>query len=88
MDEQIEINMGNDPVRFTRDGRMFLMDAIRMIVPEKELDSLWNRLKQDHPDIIPITESWMTEKGESLPVVNIEGWNRILDLLPEYLSFD
>lgn len=88
MDEQIEINMGNDPVRFTCDGKIFIMDAIRIIVPEKELDSFWNRLKEDYPDIIPNTESWITEEGESLPVVNIEGWNRILDVLPEYLSVD
>ena len=88
MDTPIKVDVENDSVRFTSDGKVFVKDAIRLMISVDESDAIWDSLKKDHPDILACCENYRIHNGETMPVVDIEGLDRILNVLPGYLFGD
>lgn len=86
----IKVDMGDELVRFTLDGQVFVEDAIKLMNPEHEDEShlIWEKIKKDHPDVLDYCEDFRTLEGKIIPIVNTEGWEKILHLLPEYLFGD
>ncbi len=88
MEAPIKVEMGDETVRFTPDGMVFVQDAIDLFCPEEKSRSIWEKIKKDHPGILIYCEDYNTPEGESILIVNSEGWDRIIDILPEYLFND
>jgi len=86
MEEALTVSLGDDPVRFTRDGRVSVIDAIQAVSCSSRADTIWRSLKSDHPDILTYCEDYPLGKGELLTVTGTEGWEKIWMLLPLYLS--
>lgn len=89
-EKSIKIDMGGESVRFTPDGKVFVEDAIKLMTPEQEAEphTIWEKIKIEHPDILDYCENYRTGEGEIIPIVNTDGWDKILNLLPGYLFDD
>ena len=86
MNQALILNLDNEPVRFTPDGKVSVLDAIRAVGNSDHPSSLWENLKKEHPEILLHCEDYSFQKEGPAPVVNSEGWERIWILLPDYFS--
>jgi hypothetical protein len=86
MDQALILNLENNPIRFTPDGRVSVVDAIRAVSNVRCPGDLWESLKAEHPEILPFCEEYLFLGEGSVSVVTSEGWEKIWALLPDYLS--
>jgi len=77
--------LNNEPVRFTPDGRVSVVDAIRVVTNSNSPDAIWDSLKTEHPEVLMHCENYSFQTEGPIPVVNSEGWGTIWMLLPDYL---
>ena len=87
MSESIELTLGDDSFRFTSDGMVFIDDVIKALVSNQEKDTaaVWKRIKEDHPGILDHCGSHATPDGKLVQIIDIEGFDKIFQLLPEYM---
>jgi len=85
MGQAFILNLDNEPVRFTPDGKVSVLDAIRAVINSDHYLSLWENLKKEHPEILLHCEDYSFQKEGPALVVDSEGWQRIWMLLPDYL---
>ena len=86
MEQNLVVHFDGDPVRFTPDGRLSVLDAIGALVNPDCPKSLWDDVKKKHPEIMSYCGNYSFQKGQSLPVVDNEGWNRLSIVLMDYLG--
>jgi hypothetical protein len=86
MEEAIVVYMDEAPVTFTQDGRVSVLDAIRMVMDSGNAGPVWEKIKTDHPDILAHCEHYSFREQGTVSVIDKDGWDRIWMLLPEYLS--
>jgi hypothetical protein len=86
VEENLVVHFDGDPVRFTPDGKLSVLDAISALVDSECPAFLWDDVKKKHPEIMSYCGSYSFQKGQSLPVVDNEGWNRLSIVLMDYLS--
>ena len=86
MEQSFAVNFDGDPVRFTPDGRVSVLDAIGALTHSVCPGSLWNDVKKKHPEIMRYYGSYSFQNGQSLPVVDNEGWNMLRTVLIDYLG--
>lgn len=86
MEKPLELDMGDGLVRFTPDGKIFVKDAIDSLLPEKTEESsrIWKKLQREHPEIMDHCEIFMINDSESIPTLDIDGLNKLFELLPDY----
>jgi len=87
MNDAYIVQMDGDQIRFTQDGHVYLLDAIKAVSGSDSERDIWRRLKLDHPEIIRLCERHTPEGGDGDLVVDPEGWDKIWMLLSEYLFF-
>ena len=71
-------------VRFTPDGKIVIVDAIASLTSFHDPADLWERIRTEHPETAEMCEDYAFT-GENLSVIDGEGWEQIIELLPEYL---
>jgi hypothetical protein len=86
MEQNLVVHFDGDPVRFTPDGKVSVLDAIGTLTHSKCPGSLWDDVKKKHPEITSHCGIYSFQKGHSLPVVDNEGWNRLSIVLMDYLG--
>jgi hypothetical protein len=86
VEQDLVVHFDGDPVRFTPDGKVSVLDAIDTLTHSECPASLWDDVKKKHPEIISHCGSYAFQKGESLPVVDHEGWDRLSTVLMDYLG--
>jgi hypothetical protein len=86
MQQNLVVHFDGDPVRFTPDGKVSVLDAIGALVRSECPISLWDDVKKKHPKIMSYCDSYSFQKGQSLPVVDNEGWNMLWTALMDYLG--
>ena len=87
MNEAVTIMMDNDPVRFTEDGKISVVDAIKAITASERPHEIWEKLKIDNPDLLDFCESHPSGGGRNTAFINQEGWERIWILMADYLFY-
>jgi hypothetical protein len=85
MEEAFVVYMDDDPVAFTEDGRVSVLDAIRMVMNSESAAAVWEKLKREHPDILDHCEDFSFRDQGLVSVIDKDGWEKIWMLLPEYL---
>jgi hypothetical protein len=85
MEEAFVVYMDDDPVTFTEDGRVSVLDAIRMVLDSGSAPDLWEKIKVEHPDILNHCEEHAFREQGTVSVIDKEGWEKIWMILPEYL---
>jgi len=84
--QNLVVHFDGDPVRFTPDGKVSVLDAIGALVHSECPVCLWDDVKKKHPEIMSYCGSYSFQKGHSLPVVDTEGWNMLWMVLMDYLG--
>ena len=79
------LNLDNNPIRFTPDGKVSVIDAIQAVSNSNRARPIWESLKREHPDILLHCEDYSFQREAPTPVVTSDGWERVFILLPEYL---
>ena len=84
MEEAFLVYMDESPVAFTEDGRVSVLDAIRMVLDSGSAPVLWEKMKKEHPEILHHCEDHTFREQGTVSVIDKEGWEKIWTLLPEY----
>jgi len=87
MSVPIELALGDNSVRFTTNGMIFIEDAIEALLRTDDLgpSMVWKKIKEDHPDILDHCDSYSTKEGDLIQTVDMEGLDKIFRFLPEYM---
>ncbi len=85
MNQNIVLNLNNESVKFTHDGKASVIDAIKMVSSAGDAPVIWERLRSEHPDIVIYCEEYAFGDAASSLVVDSEGRNKIWTLLLHYL---
>jgi hypothetical protein len=80
------VNLDSIPLRFTPDGRVSVVDAIRAVSDANCPTSIWEHLKDAHPEILSHCEDYTFKGKETVAVIDSEGWEKVWLLLPHYLA--
>lgn len=86
MQQNLVVHFDNDPVRFTPDGKVSVLDAIGALVHSECPGYLWDDVQKKHPEIVRHCDSYSFQKGQPLPVVDNEGWKVLSIVLMDYLG--
>jgi len=81
----LTLNLDNNPIRFTPDGKVSVIDAIQAVSNSNRARPIWESLKREHPDILLHCEDYSFQREAPTPVVTSDGWERVFILLPDYL---
>jgi len=87
MEDPYILEMDGDPIRFTPDGRVYVLDAIEAVSGSDAAHRIWKSLQRDHPEILDLCQHRSLPGETGVIVADTEGWDRILLLLLEYLPF-
>jgi hypothetical protein len=85
VEQNLVVHFDGDPVRFTPDGKVSVLDAIGALTQSECPGSLWEDVKKKHPEIMSYCGSYSFRKGQSLPVVDNAGWDMLWMVLMDYL---
>ena len=85
VEQNLVVHFDDDPVRFTPDGKVSVLDAIKALTQLDCPNLLWESLKKNHPEILIHCGSHSFQKGQSLPVVDVAGWDMLWTVLIDYL---
>jgi hypothetical protein len=86
VEQNLVVHFDGDPVRFTPDGKVSVLDAIGALIHSECPRNLWDDVKKKHPEIMDYCGSYSFRKGQSLPVVDTEGWDMLWTVLMDYLG--
>lgn len=78
-------SLDKDPVRFTGDGKIFVLDAISELSETDQAKIIWDDLKNNTPEIIQYVEYHSITEDIRVPITGSKGWNKIQTLLFDYL---
>jgi hypothetical protein len=86
VEQNLVVHFDGDPVRFTPDGKISVLDAIGALTQSECPAYLWDDVKKKHPEIVGYCRSYSFQNGQPLPVVDNEGWNLLWMVLMDYLG--
>jgi hypothetical protein len=79
------MKLDGDRVRFTPDGRIAVVDAIKALSAKKGAEQIWESLKEDRPEFEDLCQSYTFREDQADSVVDGEGWEKIEDALLDYI---
>ena len=85
MEHQFTLKLDNDPIRFTPDGKVAVVDVIKALIALGEPESVWESLKAESPEIKEIYQDYVFAESKSEAVVDGEGWEKIEVALMDYM---
>lgn len=86
MEQALIVNLDSVPLRFTPDGKVSVIDAIRAVSSSDSPYYIWENLKAEHPEILIYCKDYSFQGEGPVPVIDSKGWERVWMLLPDYLS--
>lgn len=75
------MKLDGDRVRFTPDGKIAVVDAIRALSARHGAEHIWAMLKKEHPEFKNFCERYNFQKDQLDSVVDGESWKKIEDAL-------
>jgi len=85
MKPAMTLQLEEDTVRFTPDGRIAVVDAINALSESGSPESIWKSLRRDHPDIVNLCTDFNFSENQAASVADGEGWQIIQALLLDHL---
>ncbi len=88
MEKSLTLTLADDEVRFTVDGRMVVVDAIKAVSASENPDAIWQSFKQKHPEVSELCQDlrFGSESSyELFAVVDGDGWEYIQPLLFDHM---
>jgi len=82
----VTMKLDHDWVRFTPDGKVAVVDAIRALIAEDDgADRIWESLKEKCPEFEHLCQSYNFQKKRMDSVVDGHGWEKIETALLDYI---
>lgn len=82
----MQIQLDDRPVRFTPDGKLYIVDAIAALGwIHQDGGDLWETLIKKKPQVKQYVDYRHGEGDEPLPVTDSDGWHHIRDHLFDHL---
>ena len=85
MHQSLKLFPDDEPIRFTPEGRLFLLDAIAAVVQTDAPELLWQDFKTSKPEIQRYYKDINADGKGKQPVCDSAGWHAIQDLLFDYM---
>ena len=85
MGSLFNLEMDEEIVRFTPDGRISIVDAIKTLSGEDNAVALWDSITAKKPEILEHCDSYPSEDEEDLFVADTAAWDEIVMLLADHL---
>jgi hypothetical protein len=85
MENSIQLFMEGAPIRFTPTGKVFVIDAIRMMSENEKPEDVWQQWKQDSPEIMSCISEYQTPEGDPEPVADSACWEKIQDAIFDHM---
>jgi hypothetical protein len=85
MEKMLTVSLEEGAVRFTPDGRMSVLDAIRTLTLSERPEQIWKDLKEKHPELLDHCEDRHDLAEGLLTVVDGEGWEMMWVFLITYI---
>ena len=85
MKRQFTITLDNDLIRFTPDGKVAVVDAIKALSALGKPESVWESLKTDRPEIEGLYQDYDFHENKAEAVVDAKGWDKIEAALLDYI---
>ena len=79
------MKLDGDRVRFTPDGKIAVVDAIKALSARNGAERLWASLKAERPEFKDLCQSYRFNEDQTHSVVDGEGWGKIEDALLDYI---
>jgi hypothetical protein len=75
------LHLEENYVRFTPDGEIAVIDAIKALSGSDTAEEMWQRLKEENPEILSHCRRFHFSKGKSTMVADSRAWEQIEALL-------
>jgi len=85
MNDTVTLSLDNNPIRFTPEGQLFIIDAISAVSQTASAGWLWNKLRKQHPEIDGYCDYIKTTATIEESVCDSESWAIIQEHLFDYL---
>ena len=79
------MKLDGDRVRFTPDGKIAVVDAIKALSARAGADRIWESLKEKRPEFRNLCQSYNFREDQTVSVVDGQGWEKIEDALLDYI---
>lgn len=73
----MQIKLDDKPVRFTPDGKLYIVDAIAALAQIHPAADLWETLKKEKPQVKQYVDYRPGEGDEPRPITDSNGWDHI-----------
>ncbi len=88
MKKNVQLFMEGAPIRFTPTGKVFVIDAIRLMSETKKPEEVWKELQRDSPEILACISEHQTPDGAPEPVADSACWEKIQDAIFDHIFFN
>lgn len=79
------MKLDGDRVRFTPDGKIAVVDAIRALSARKNANLIWESLKIERPEFKDLCQNYEFKEDKTDSVVDGEAWKKIEDALLDHI---
>jgi hypothetical protein len=80
------MKLDGDHVRFTPDGKVAVVDAIKALMAVEGAERIWQSLKNERPEFKDLCERYNFQEDKIDSVVDGESWRKIEDALLDYIA--
>jgi len=85
MEHQFTLKLDNDPIRFTPDGKVAVVDAIKALSALDEPETVWESFRAECPEINGLYQDYDFHENKPEAVVDLNGWDKIETALLDYM---
>jgi hypothetical protein len=83
--KEFVLSLNENFVRFTPNGEIAVIDAIKMLAEPGSAEEIWKALKDENPEILSHCKRFHFPKSNSVMVADSQGWEQIESLLFDYI---
>jgi hypothetical protein len=88
MNAHITMQIVDSAVKFTPDGKVAVVDAIKALSASEDAPHIWQSLKQSKPEMADLCQRYDFQENQAEPVIDSEGWEQIEAALLDYILSD
>ena len=85
MTREFVLDLEKNFVRFTPNGEIAVIDAIKALGESDTAEEIWETLKDENPEVLSHCKRFHFSKSKSDMVVDSQGWEQIETLLFKYI---
>jgi hypothetical protein len=85
VNQDVSFDIGDEAVKFTSEGKVSVVDAIRAVTGSEQAGNIWDQVKEEHEDLLDHCERHDFQDNGATLVIDSDGWERLWELLPYYI---